>query len=70
MLAAATADKPSGDTWLGILQQTALLLFLPMVIAALDFPLMNWRCPACSACLGRQISIRHCPQCGAQLAGK
>lgn len=69
MIAIATADKQTGDTWLGLSEGALLFALLPMVLLALVFSLMNWRCPACNRYLGKQLWVRHCPQCGVQLAG-
>jgi hypothetical protein len=42
-------------------------LFLVLVVAALIFSFMNWRCPACNGYLGKTISPRFCSKCGAVL---
>ena len=46
-------------------------IFMPMAIAAIIgvvlYSLKNWRCPACNSYLGRSISPRFCPSCGAPL---
>lgn len=41
--------------------------FLVLAGGALAFSFKNWRCPACNSYLGRSISPRYCPKCGAEL---
>jgi protein-S-isoprenylcysteine O-methyltransferase Ste14 len=38
-----------------------------VVVGALIFSLVNWRCPACNGYLGKGISPRFCRKCGFQL---
>lgn len=38
-----------------------------IVIGALIFSFINWKCPKCDKYLGKSTSIRHCPHCGEQL---
>lgn len=47
------------STWSGI--------GIAVVVGALIFSLVNWRCPACHAYLGKGISPRFCRKCGFQL---
>lgn len=42
-------------------------VFLLLVLGALVFSFLNWRCPACDRYLGRDISPRFCTQCGVEL---
>jgi len=41
--------------------------FFVLVIAALIFSFLNWRCPACNGYLGKAFSPRFCAKCGAVL---
>ena len=47
-------------------------VFFPIFLAALAlvtiFTFRNWRCPACNGYLGKAVSPKFCPKCGAQLA--
>ena len=42
-------------------------VFFGLVVAALVFSFVNWRCPACNAYLGRSLGPHFCPSCGAEL---
>ena len=56
-------DEPSGDV-MGLLAAVGLGL---LVVGIVVFSLMNWRCPACNAYLGKAISPNFCPKCGVAL---
>lgn len=38
-----------------------------VVFAGVIFSLFNWKCPACSAYLGKGFSPKFCRKCGSQL---
>jgi len=38
-----------------------------VVLGAVVFSLINWRCPACGRYLGRTINPAFCPRCGIAL---
>lgn len=40
------------------------------IIGGIIFSLKNWRCPACSAYLRKNISPKFCPSCGIKLQSK
>lgn len=48
-------------------QNAFLTVFLAAIAFVLVFSLKNWRCPTCDRYLGKGISPRFCPKCGAQL---
>jgi hypothetical protein len=41
--------------------------FFALVLAVLAFSWRNWRCPACDRYLGKGMSPKFCPGCGAEL---
>jgi len=41
--------------------------FITIIVAALAFSFINWRCPACNAYLGRSLGPSFCPRCGVEL---
>jgi rubrerythrin len=62
LLADKTKDAESAGRTM-VLMPLAMVALLGLII----FSLKNWRCPACHSYLGREISPRFCPRCGAQL---
>ena len=40
---------------------------LIVILGALIFSFLNWRCPACDRYLGREINPRFCTECGVEL---
>lgn len=38
-----------------------------LVLVAVGFTWLNWRCPACRKHLGRNLSPKSCPHCGVTL---
>lgn len=40
---------------------------IALVIGMIAYSFINWRCPQCNAYLGKEISLKHCKQCGVQL---
>lgn len=67
VIAVAVQRDSTSPEILGISPAIYGPLFLVLVIAALVFSFMNWRCPACNGYLGRTISPRFCAKCGAVL---
>jgi hypothetical protein len=55
------------DEWLGIERGAWIGASLLIVFACALFSLVNWRCPACGAYLGKRFSPRFCASCGARL---
>lgn len=43
---------------------------LPALAAAVWVHLVNWRCPACRAWLGRFFTVSECPSCKVKLTSK
>ena len=40
---------------------------LILVVGAIAFSLIHWRCPACNRYLGKQLSPKYCSRCGVTL---
>ena len=55
----------------GILLGVSAAVWRPVafavVIAAVVFSFINWRCPACGRYLGRTFNPAYCPRCGIPL---
>jgi len=51
----------------GIHRAWAGPVFLILILAAVTYSFVNWRCPACNVYLGRALSLRFCPRCGTEL---
>ena len=47
---------------------TFFTIFIGALVGITVFTFRNWRCPACNGYLGRAMSPKFCPKCGAQLA--
>lgn len=54
--------------FLGLPESAAVAGFLLFIAGALAFSFYNWRCPACDAYLGKEISPNFCVKCGAELS--
>lgn len=73
LYAGTTADRLLGDR--PLLSPTPAwfpwfaAVFAVLVVGGLVYSLRNWRCPRCSAYLGRAINPKHCPRCGVALRG-
>lgn len=72
-LAAGFAGVPAGII-LAIVLAIALdspfvfaLVFCPVFFVMLVINMAKWRCPACGSKMGRSLSPRFCPKCGAAL---
>ncbi len=52
----------------GSVQGVAFEIVAALLLAAIGVTFFVWRCPACSSYLGRSLSPRECPRCGARLA--
>lgn len=63
----AVTSAVGGGGLLGLPEGTALLVVGTVVLGFFGFSLVNWRCPACDAYLGRRFNPRACPSCGQQL---
>lgn len=51
----------------GISAETITYAGLGIVICAVIFSLVNWRCPACGKYIGKSLSPKFCEGCGAEL---
>lgn|SRR5262245_41763106 len=63
---AVRSDSATPDI-LGIPPAVYGPIFLVLVLGALIFSFLNWRCPACKGYLGKAISPRFCSKCGVVL---
>jgi hypothetical protein len=63
---AIVSNKQVG-TFLGIGVAVWRPIAFAVVIAAVVFSLVNWRCPACGRSLGRTFNPGYCPRCGIPL---
>lgn len=61
------ADRHPGQSLAGIDAATLPVAMFAVVAAVAVFSLVNWRCPACSASLGRGWNPRFCRSCGVSL---
>ncbi len=59
-------DKPD-FTVFGLSFIELLYIFTAVIVAAVIFSLLNWRCPSCGKYLGKGINPAFCPKCGIQL---
>lgn len=59
-------DHP-GQALMGVGANAFAPVFLVALAAVTIFTFRNWRCPACNGYLGKAISPKFCPKCGAQL---
>jgi len=64
-LAAATAM--GGGDFLGLSDQTFLVVVGVVILGFFGFSLANWRCPSCGAYLGQRLNPRGGRACGATL---
>ena len=69
VLGAALLHDKKTDTIAGFSSAIFGGTMLVLVLGVLAFSFKNWRCPACNSYLGRSLSPRFCPKCGAQLGG-
>jgi hypothetical protein len=60
-------EQPAVPTVMGIPAQAYFIVFGLVIVGSLAFSLKNWRCPACSKYLGKNVSPRFCPGCGVSL---
>lgn len=67
LIIAMAVQRDSPNPILGIPPEVYGPAFLVLVVAALIFSFMNWRCPACKGYLGKAISPRFCSKCGVVL---
>lgn len=61
------AGRRPGGTVLGIGPATWQPIGIVVVLGAVIFSLINWRCPACGRYLGRTFNPAFCPRCGIAL---
>ncbi|MCC7491212.1 MAG: hypothetical protein IT204_02640 [Fimbriimonadaceae bacterium] len=67
VLLLATTNERTGQASGGLPANVVAIGCLVVVLAVVGFSLVNWRCPACRAYLGKGISPRFCQRCGAAL---
>jgi hypothetical protein len=67
IIAVAILGKSDRQEILGVPAAVVGPAFVVLVLGALIFSLINWRCPACSGYLGKKISPRFCSKCGVVL---
>ena len=60
-------DEKAGTAPLGLPAGAVGPAFFGLVLAVLVFSWRNWRCPACDRYLGKGMSPKFCPGCGAEL---
>lgn len=58
--------RPEG-TLLGLHAAVWQPIIFAVVLAAVVFGFINWRCPACGRYLGRTFNPAYCPRCGIPL---
>jgi hypothetical protein len=51
----------------GLTSSEVLTVAIIAMAAALTVTLVNWRCPACTGYLGRNLFVDQCPKCGVRL---
>jgi hypothetical protein len=51
----------------GLSPNTILVTAFAVIISALIFSFLNWRCPSCNKYLGKTINPKFCAKCGVQL---
>jgi hypothetical protein len=61
------ADEPSGVDVLGLPSAVVVTALGLLVVGAVVFSFMNWRCPACNTYLGKGMNPHFCPKCGVAL---
>jgi len=67
VIALVLYKKQMAGTIFGLSGQVALPPILVLIVGALIYSHLNWRCPACSKYLGRGINPRYCPHCSVGL---
>jgi bacteriorhodopsin len=71
VLIAILAMRAAGDsgqtTFYGLPTSVVIGIGFAMVIGAIVFSLVNWRCPSCSKYLGKGINPSFCAKCGFKL---
>ena len=67
IITVAVKSESASPEILGIPEALYGPAFLVLVVGALIFSFLNWRCPACKGYLGKAISPRFCVKCGAVL---
>jgi hypothetical protein len=63
-IAVVSALLMNGPTHPRVFAFLTLAAFVGVVVSTV----WNWRCPACSAYLGRTFTLNFCPSCGVPLA--
>jgi predicted membrane channel-forming protein YqfA (hemolysin III family) len=63
---AATVQE-NASALLGISPSVWRLAAVAVIVVVVVYNLVNWRCPACNAYLGRNVNPTFCPKCGTQL---
>ena len=58
-------NNPTGI--FGLAPSTILVAAFAVIISALVFSFLNWRCPSCNKYLGKAINPKFCSKCGTQL---
>lgn len=60
--------RDSGQAYvMGYDKSTVLEVGIGVILVALVFSLINWRCPACNKYLGKGPNPKFCSKCGVQL---
>ena len=52
----------------GLPPNIVLTISFALIISALIFSFLNWRCPSCNKYLGKAINPKFCAKCGVQLS--
>jgi hypothetical protein len=55
------------EVWIKPAVIVATCLVAALLVGGSLFEAVHWCCPECGASLGRSLSLKHCPDCGAQL---
>lgn len=67
VLVALALQGDSGATLLGLGPDVWPFVAAAVIVGAVAFSLVNWRCPACHKYLGKSINPAFCSKCGVPL---
>jgi hypothetical protein len=65
----ALAFTDDGGTFFGLRDNVLGPIAVVIMVAAVVFSVLNWRCPACRAGLGKKFNPKQCRWCGIELRG-
>jgi hypothetical protein len=67
MLAFALFQDEAAQTVMGIPMSVMGPVFAVLIVGAIGYSFVNWRCPACRAYLGKRLGPQFCARCGVAL---